>query len=154
MNHYRPDKWYWIVDGNPARAWSSYAGAWVDTWPADAVTLIASETELSDVLRKYGLALPAPSAQDVKAEAQRRIIALTGATSFEACIIKQMNALMRATELTNKKASGEALTDSERGEALALQSVADAIKGVRQKSNEIELLEPIPANYRDDTHWQ
>ena len=49
-------------------------------------------------------------ADDVRNEAQRRIIALTGATSLLETITKQSNANMRANELNDKRLNGDKLT--------------------------------------------
>ena len=61
---YDPFDWYWIVAGDESRVWSSKASTYV---PADDATFqgwldrggiptrIASEQELADVLRPYGL---------------------------------------------------------------------------------------------------
>ena len=87
----------------------------------------------------------------IKAEAQRRIIALTGASDFNSCMTKQLNAVMRATELTNKKASGGTLTDAENAEAAALAGLATAIKAIRSKSDALEV--SLPADYTNDSHW-
>lgn len=89
----------------------------------------------------------------VKVEAQRRIIALTGASNLNACLVKQMNALMRGTELTNKLTSGGVLTAAEDAEADALQAMADKIKAVRAASNTIEALDPIPADFDAAMRW-
>lgn len=88
----------------------------------------------------------------IKAEAQRRIVALTGAASLDACLIKQLNALMRATELTNKRAQGETLTAEEEIEASTLEGLAAAIKGIRAKSNALEANPPV--DLTSDHHWQ
>jgi hypothetical protein len=54
-------------------------------------------------------------------------------------------------ELTNKLASGIALTDAELIESAALQARFDAIKALRAASN---ALEPNPpADYQDNSHW-
>lgn len=83
ITNHNPYDWYWIVAGDEARAWSSAAGAYVAELPAgwhasaqaaiDAfgddvfertdvavpiATRIASEGELTDVLKAYGLAGP------------------------------------------------------------------------------------------------
>lgn len=95
---------------------------------------------------------PVPvTADDVRREAQRRIIALTGATTLEGCLIKQLNASMRATTLVNKKASAIALTEAEQQEAAALEAFAAAIEHIRVKSNAME--GSPPADYRDDSNW-
>ncbi|WBT40171.1 hypothetical protein [Hyphomicrobium sp. DMF-1] len=87
----------------------------------------------------------------IRAEAQRRIIALTGASDLQSCLIKQLNAQMRATELVNKRAFGVALTTDEENEAVSLQALADGIKSIRARSNELEA-DP-PADYTDNSHW-
>lgn len=93
-----------------------------------------------------------PTPADVRAEAQRRIIALTGAADFNGCIVKQLNASMRATELTNKRAMGSGWTPEEAAEAAALQALATAIKAIRSRSN---AMEPSPPDdYADDARWQ
>lgn len=95
-----------------------------------------------------------PAARHVKVEAQRRIIAAVGATSFEGCITKQLNANMRATELTLKRAAGEEWTEDEEAEAAALQALAATIKSIRLKSNDIEAMDQIPNNFMNDENWQ
>lgn len=96
---------------------------------------------------------PEPAAHDVKREAQRRIMALVGVADMQSCLIKQLNATMRAIELTNKRASGFTLTEGEESEALALQALANSIKAIRAKSDVIEALAPIPADYADNSRW-
>jgi hypothetical protein len=89
----------------------------------------------------------------VKAEAQRRIIAVTGTSDLMACVIKQSNANMRANDLNDKRLNGETLTEGEAGEAAALRNLAIAIKGIRAKSNDIEAMDPIPLDYTADSYW-
>lgn len=55
---YTPHDWFWIVGGDESRAWSSAVGGYVAGYPTDRLTRIASEAELNDVLKPYGLALP------------------------------------------------------------------------------------------------
>lgn len=104
----------------------------------------------SDKLRVVLSGIPI-TANDVRYEAQRRIMALVGAQDINACIVKQLNALMRATELSNKQASGATWTEGESAEAAFLQSMADAIKAIRAASNVMEPDPPI--DYVDDIHW-
>lgn len=88
----------------------------------------------------------------VRNECQRRIMLLVGTPNdLNRCLIKQLNALMRATELTNRQAIGEELSSAEQAEAAALQSLADAIKALRAASNVLEA-DP-PDDYADDEHW-
>lgn len=94
---------------------------------------------------------PTPTADDIRAEAQRRIVTLTGARDLQSSMAKQLNALMRATELTNAKASGVTLSPEEEAEAAALQAIADRIKVIRAASNRLEA--SLPVDFRDDRHW-
>jgi hypothetical protein len=89
----------------------------------------------------------------VKAEAQRRIIALTGRMALMDCMIKQSNANMRANELNDKRVSGGTLTAGEETEATALRNLATAIKAIRAASDGVELLDPIPLDYADNQYW-
>lgn len=91
--------------------------------------------------------------QAVKQECQRRIIALTGTSDLIACVIKQSNANMRANELNDKRIAGQVLTAGEEAEAAALRNLALAIKALRARSNEIEVMVPIPADFDADTMW-
>lgn len=89
----------------------------------------------------------------VKAEAQRRIIALTGKSNLQDCMIKQFNALMRAGQLTDKRVSGGTLTAEEETEAAVLRAMADRIKAIRAASDVIEAMSPIPVDYNADKWW-
>lgn len=100
------------------------------------------------------LAPPPPNSDDVRAEAQRRIIARTGANDLQSAIIKQLNAQMRATELVMKRASGVAWSEDEMHEAAALQTLADDIKAIRAASNVLEAMERIPDDYQDARWWR
>ena len=94
---------------------------------------------------------PAPTVDDVRTEAQRRIVGLTGARDLQSCVIKQLNALMRVGELNDKQARGEALSPTEQAEAGALRSLAAAVKAIRAASNILEA--SPPADYASNTHW-
>lgn len=71
------------------------------------------------------------SADDVKAEAQRRIIALCGATTIEGAMLKQINAALAAD-----------------AEALRL---SDGINAIRAASNIIEVDPPVEVS--TDPRW-
>lgn len=74
----RPDdRWYVVTDG----AVELDGETWRQRWTA-------TPRLIADVL--------ALRVADVKAEAQRRIVIRSGATSFEPCLTKQLNAAMRA----------------------------------------------------------
>lgn len=127
------------------------------------ITIIRDATG-TEVARLPGVfdasALPVPGdyatdvvieADDVRAEAQRRIVAMTGASSLDGCLVKQLNAAMRATELVNKRALGITLTPEEEAEAAALQALADQVKAIRAASNAME--GTPPADFADDRRW-
>lgn len=90
------------------------------------------------------------SIADVKAEAQRRIVIMCGATSVEAALTKQLNATMRAIELTDAK-QARALTAEEQAEETALRALADGIKAIRAASNIIEA--DLPVEVGIDPRW-
>jgi hypothetical protein len=93
---------------------------------------------------------PALTANDVRAEAQRRIIALVSATDLMSSLIKQLNANMRANELNDIMHTRD-LTAEETAEATALRSLATQIKAIRAASN---VLEPNPpADFSDTKYW-
>ena len=94
---------------------------------------------------------PPVTADRVRAEAQRRIIILTGASDLNSCVIKQLNALMRVGEINDKQARGEALTPQEQAEAVALRNMAAMVKAIRAASN---VMEPNPpADYTSNARW-
>lgn len=111
--------------------------------------------EVNRVLREWIVSRKSLDAQKlaVKAEAQRRIIVRTGASDLNTCFAKQLNAQMRATEITGKELAGEVLTAEETAEAAALVQLANDLKLIRSKSDEIEQMDPIPINYTDDIYW-
>lgn len=153
---YAPSNWYWIVNGDETKVYSSATGDYVPVsdeayqeWLADGTlpTRIANEAELSDVLRPYGLNGPYASAAEVKAEAGRRIEAIM--PDF-----KQRNVL--AFGLETMMAYG---TDPSQWPETLQQVNADmqakwgAIKSIRVRSDEIEAMDPIPADFRNDSYW-
>ena len=87
----------------------------------------------------------------IKAEAQRRIIALTGTTDLIACMIKQSNANMRANELNDIRISGGTLTAEQEAETQALRNLATAIKAIRAVSDVLE--QDPPSDWTSDTYW-
>lgn len=133
-----------VPNAEDRTTWRAYFAVEATTEQVAAANSVLATFDLTTAIRS----------PRVKAEAQRRIIALTGTSSLDACIIKQLNALMRATELTNKKASGATLSPQEEAEAVALEGLAAAIKSIRAKSNEIEAMRPIPEDCTAEGLWQ
>lgn len=70
---YTPQNWFWVVNGDTSRAWSSASSAYVADYPADTLTRIESEAALSDVLRPYGLVGPSPAQQDYATAIQTHV---------------------------------------------------------------------------------
>lgn len=75
--------------------------------------------------------------QEIKQIAQGKIIALVGASGLQDCLIKQLNANMRANELNDAQING-VLTSEEEAEATALRNLASGIKAIRSHSNQLE----------------
>ena len=73
MMTYIPHNWYWVVNGDEGKAWSSAVSAYVVDYPRGAVTRIDSEQSLSDVLRTHGLVGPYISVDDFGAAIQSHI---------------------------------------------------------------------------------
>lgn len=74
--------------------------------------------------------------QAVKLDSNRRIIALTGGGEFWR--ERQMNALVRFSELMDKRISGESLTEAESAEVAQLKAIWSQIKAIRAHSNALE----------------
>lgn len=83
MQPYNPRDWYWIVAGDATRAWSSADGAYVNEYPSDRLTRIASEAELADVVRPYGLALPVYVLGDYQVAIQTHIDAVAKSRGYD-----------------------------------------------------------------------
>ncbi len=97
---------------------------------------------------------PAPvvTVDDVRAEAQRRIVVTVGARDFTDCLVRQLNANMRANELNDIRHT-RALEPAEQAEADALRNLAAVIKAIRAASNVLEAMTPIPADFAADHRW-
>ncbi len=79
---YNPRNWFWIVGGDETKAWSSASGSYVSDYPKDRVARIATEAEMTDFLRPYGLLLPAPVELDYAAAIQAEIDAAAKAKGY------------------------------------------------------------------------
>lgn len=84
---YDAQNWFWIVGGDTSKAWSSAAGAYVTAYDQDRTTQIASESDLTDVLRPYGLMLPAPTQQDYAAAVQAWVDKVAVARGYESGVL-------------------------------------------------------------------
>ena len=84
------------------------------------------------------------SIDDVKSEAHRRIVQIVPEW-------KQLNLLARSTELA--KIGEQNWSEAEREEVALIESVWDKVKHIRAKSDELEVMNPIPDDYQDDKYW-
>lgn len=85
-----------------------------------------------------------PSADDIKNEARRRIVSLLPEW-------KQANMTARGVELLTLRVSGSQWSQSEQGEAAAIQAAWAWVRSIRAASNELETTRP--ADFASDTHW-
>lgn len=100
---YTPHNWYWIVGGDESRAWSSALGAYVNEWDAQRTTRILNESELGDVLRPHGLAVPSPTEQDYADAIERHFDAVAQSRRY-----KNADRLVLYATSTNEQWSREA----------------------------------------------
>ena len=70
MISYNPKDWFWQIGEDASRFWSSASAAYVSQAPGDQLTQIASEDELSEVLRPYDLEVPQPTEDDYQTAIQ------------------------------------------------------------------------------------
>jgi len=100
-----------------------------------------------------------PTADDVRAEAQRRIMALAGARDADHLALLISNATREAIRLQEIKIAHLSAPESQpdwTGEqatrAAGLLAMDAAIENLRARSNAME--QNPPENYTDDSHWQ
>jgi hypothetical protein len=78
-----PHDWFWVVGGDESRAWSSAVGGYVIEYPiANGLTRIASEQELTDVLKSYGLPGPAQTQVDYASAIQFHVDSVAKARGY------------------------------------------------------------------------
>lgn len=94
-----------------------------------------------------------PLTSNIKQEAGRRIADIVGTDGVYDAMAKQLNALMQAVSITDKRSRGVALTPEEDAVAQSLRDMAAAIDVIRAKSNEIEAMDPRPDDFKDDKYW-
>lgn len=138
-----------VFEGSMPEGWADPAHAWV----AEETAQVGWSYANGEFAAPPPPSLPKPpvTVSSIKTEAQRRIIVTTGASDLMSCVIKQLNAQMRANELNDKRIGGEALTEAELAEAATLRALAARIKAIRAASNVLEL--SLPNDYENDAHW-
>ena len=90
--------------------------------------------------------------EQVKDEAQRRILALTNSPDIMHCLIKQQNLTARGVELARKEVRG-GLTSGEQEEVRELETIFATIRTIRIRCAELEETDELPADYTDNKHW-
>jgi len=93
---------------------------------------------------------PAPDAPissgSVKGEAGRRIVAICPEW-------QQRNYIATSLTFTDMIQDGETLTAEQETQRSEIKAIWNTIQGIRTKSDEIEAMSPIPADYKDDSYW-
>lgn len=127
----------------------SYPGATRTVVPDAAFHALERDADGLLVLTQEMLA---PSADDVRAEAARRMIALTGARDAAHLAVLISNASREAIRLLRIKAE-RPWTAEEAARAAVLEAADAAIEAIRAASNVLEAAQPVPADYRDAGRW-
>ncbi len=140
---YTPQDWFWIVGGDETRAWSSAHGGYVAEYQKDRLTPIATEAELSDVLRPHGLALPAPVESDYADAIQSKIDAAAKSRGYASGVALAGYASSTVPEWAAEAAAFIAWRDSVW--LYAYRELAKVQSGQRQKPRVSEMTSELPA---------
>lgn len=129
-----------------------------ETWRIDFAD-DASESDVTaafDVLDTFDAGKP--TADDVRAEASRRMQSLVGARDADDLAVKVSNGTREAVKLLEKKVSflagapgAEDWTADEAARAAYLKAVESAIDAIRAASNELE--DDPPHDFASDSYW-
>ena len=92
------------------------------------------------------------TSDDVREEAQRRIMALLGARDEQHLDVLISNGSREAIRLLRKGAGN--WTPKDRARARQQEQIDLAIETIRTASNTLEAMEKIPMDYTDDMRWQ
>lgn len=95
---------------------------------------------------------------EVKAEAQRRILALDPSWTSENFVVKQMNLMMQVSALLDKKLGGATLTAAEDGLLAAARTIKANIDAIRSASDQVEAdllaaADPVGFNITASLRW-
>jgi len=171
---YDPKDWFWTVAGDTSQAWSSASSSYVGKWPLDRVTRIASETDLTDVLRPYGLRGPFVASDDVQVERSRRLaqgfdydfgkdrgvhrIGTTPADMLGWDEVSKLSSALLALNLAAYPIDLVTDTGPVTVTATEWQGVLIAAAQFRQPiwaaSFILQGMDPVPADFTDDRHWR
>ena len=87
----------------------------------------------------------------VRKECERRLILAFRARDKEDLTVKVSNSTREAVKLLRKGASN--WTPAEAARAQALEDAEAYMDFIISKSNELEVMDPIPDNFTDDSYW-
>lgn len=124
----------------------------------------APGSDLADLILSAGIEIapyqpPPPTVDDVRAECSRRMQAMVGARDEKNLEHIISNAGREATRLQAIRlgvpgvVEGREWTAEEAQRAAALFIANDALDAIRAASNVLEAMDPIPADYQDNSHW-
>ncbi|MCH9806959.1 MAG: hypothetical protein K0U74_04440 [Alphaproteobacteria bacterium] len=114
-----------------------------------AVLTIIGRTQAQADAALAAYAPPAPTADDVRAEASRRMQALVGARDAGHLEIIVTNATREAIRLLRKGTAN--WTTAEATRAAELEAIDTAIEAIRAASNAMEA--SPPTDFADDSYW-
>ena len=89
---------------------------------------------------------PEPTVNQIKAEAGKRIVAICPEW-------QQRNYIATSLTFTDMIQDGETLTAEQETQRSEIKALWTTIQGIRTKSDEIEAMTPIPADFKDDSYW-
>lgn len=95
----------------------------------------------------------APTLDDVRAECQRRMLAICHARDAADLSVKIANAQREAARYLNILVAGNQLDNDQAARRTILMELDAAIERLRAKSNALEATSPIPKDFADDKYW-
>lgn len=130
------------------------ASEWTPNGASEGVTVVECTTGVSSGWTYDGVdfsapVAPSPTSDDVRREAQRRMVALVGARDADHLDIIITNGSREGIRLLRKGAANWTADDSTR--AATLEAVDLAIEAIRAVSNAME--EHPPADYASNLRW-
>lgn len=94
-----------------------------------------------------------PTADNVRAEAARRMVQVLGARDIKHMEIILSNGLRETARLQQILIDGGELTSEQQTRKALLEGADAAIETIRTKSNTLEAMDPVPVDYADNKWW-
>lgn len=139
-----------VVEIVPELVIEAFPGAFIAPTPPGPVDEWLVDPDRRTVINSPRPVIVTPA--DIRREAERRIIALTGTHDLASCVIRQVNLQQRMMVLAERQRH-QPLSDEEAAENEAILDLFAAIAHIRLRSDAIEALNPIPADFADATYW-